>query len=59
MSPEDIKKLGDKPSAQIDEIENIKNVCVLPKAKVLPRGTLLMSSLTGREYDMMDGMVGF
>ena len=55
MSPEDVKALGAKPGAKASLIEDIKNVCTLPKKRRdLPRGVLPMSSLTGREYDWMD-----
>ena len=56
MSPDDVKALGAKPNAKASVIDDIQNVCQVRKTKRdLPRGSLPMSSLTGRQYDLMDG----
>lgn len=57
MSPDDIAALGAKSSGKSKVIDDIQNVCTIRRTRRdLPRGVLPMSSLTGRQYDFMDGV---
>lgn len=57
MSVDDVKALGARSTSKSDLVDDIQNVCTARKTRRdLPRGSLPMSSLTGRQYDMMDGM---
>lgn len=57
MTPDEVKALGSKPSLKTGLIHDIQGVCMKPKSRRdIPSGSLPMSSLTGRQYDMMDGL---